>query len=372
MKNAYPKKWIEKYSNSYQRRLFDYSNKIDFASNDYLGFAKQERIKKIISKHYDELKFQGSTGSRLISGNKKWIEDIEYTIAAYHYAEAAIIFPSAYQANVGLFSCIADRNDLYLTDENIHASVFDGIRLSFAKHFKFKHNDITHLHYLIQKNIHQFDNIYVVIEGLYSMDGDSPDVSEIMNVIDNKKCFLIVDEAHSFGVKGKDNLGLCNEKNIAEKCLARIIGYGKALGFSGAAIVGHEFLKKYIINFSRSFIFSTALPLYHYQLILYLYEELIHHSEQEHKQLENNIHFYIQQINSNKNFSKNLSPIQYYLLNDINFSELQQIILDNNIFAKVILPPTVSKGKERVRISLHSFNTENDIIHLINTLNIHK
>lgn len=369
MENLYPKKWNDQYLHSYRRQLLDYSDKIDFASNDYLGFAKQQRVKKIIHDHFDELVFQGSTGSRLISGNKKWIEDIEKAIADFHHTEACLIFPSTYQANVGLFSCIADRNDLYLIDEHIHASVYDGIRLSFARYFKFKHNDVDHLKSLVHKHRHQFDNIYIVVEGLYSMDGDSPDIVEILTIIDNKKCFLILDEAHSFGVIGEHHLGLCATQDVAERCLIRIIGYGKALGFSGGAIVGSEILKRHLVNFSRSFIFSTALPLYHYQIIFYLYNELMQHSKREHDLLQKNIQFYLQQVSTEEYFSKNTFPIQYYLLkNNTDFSNLQQKIIDHGLFAKVILPPTVKPNEERVRISLHAFNTENEITHLINIL----
>jgi len=260
MKNNYPDKWSAKLNQSYKRVLFDVSDKIDFASNDYLGFAKNNKLKEIILKNFDTFVFQGSTGSRLISGNKKWIEKIEFTIAQYHHTENAVIYPSAYQANVGLFSCIADRKDVFLIDEHIHASVYDGIRQGFAHHFKFKHNDFEHLKTLIDRHYQGFETIYVVIEGLYSMEGDIPDVNNLLRVIDNPKVFLIVDETHSFGILGQDKLGLFNSKELATKCVARIIGYGKALGFSGAAIVGSNVLKQYLINFSRSFIYSTAMP----------------------------------------------------------------------------------------------------------------
>ncbi|MCX7729122.1 MAG: aminotransferase class I/II-fold pyridoxal phosphate-dependent enzyme, partial [Bacteroidia bacterium] len=172
MKNFYSQKWNKKLFTSIQRHLCDYSDLIDFASNDYLGFAKDERIKNIIQEQFDKIAFKGSTGSRLISGNKKWIEDIEHDIAHIHHSEDALIFPSAYQANVGLLSCIADRQDVYLLDEHCHASIYDGVRLSFAKYYKFKHNDFADLKKRIDTCYASFDTIYVVVEGLYSMEGD--------------------------------------------------------------------------------------------------------------------------------------------------------------------------------------------------------
>lgn len=369
MKNLFSPKWEKKHKASVQRTLLDYSGLIDFASNDYLGFAKDKRVQKIFQEKIQELTLQGSTGSRLISGNKKFIESIEKQIAEFHYTENALIFPSAYQANVGLFSCIADRNDLYLIDENIHASVFDGVRLSFATHYKFKHNDMDDLKNKIDKYLHAYENIFIVTEGLFSMDGDTPDVENLLSLIDNQKTFLIADEAHSFGTMGENNTGVFNTRRYAEHAAVRIIGYGKALGFSGAAIVGTNVLKNYLINFSRPFIFSTALPLYHYQIIRWLYDELIFHSEHQKMKLNQNITYYLNAIRNNKKFSANTSPIQYFLLNNLNDKNVQNFILKNNIFTKVILPPTVHKGGERIRISLHSFNNQAEIIDLIKILN---
>ncbi|MCX7729507.1 MAG: aminotransferase class I/II-fold pyridoxal phosphate-dependent enzyme, partial [Bacteroidia bacterium] len=186
--------------------------------------------------------------------------------------------------------------------------------------------------------------------------------------IDNKKVFLIVDEAHSFGVMGKDHLGLFNVKELAQKCVARIIGYGKSLGFAGAAVVGSAVLKKYLVNFCRSFIYSTALPLYHYQVLALLYEVLLHSSHKQHQLLKQHINFYLSLIENRKNFSKNNSPIQYFRINEEHYQNIQHTLIENKIFAKVILPPTVPKGAERVRISLHSFNTTDEISHLVRTL----
>ncbi len=350
--------------------LLDVSDKIDFASNDYLGFVKEDRIKKIVQTKFEELLFEGSSGSRLISGHRNLISEIEQKIAALHHAEAALIYASGYQANVGLFSCIADRKDLYLIDESVHASIYDGVRLSFATHFKFRHNDLEHLKALIEKHYTRFENIYVVVEGLYSMDGDSPNTEDLLALIDTKKIFLIVDEAHSFGVMGKDKLGVFSAKSIVDKCAARVIGYGKAAGFAGAAVLGSLVLKQFLINHSRSFIFSTALPIYHYQILSFIYDELVQHSELSIRQLYSNIHFFLQQTKDLHGVSKNNSPIQYLSIPQEICISVQQNLLQSDMYAKVILPPTVPAGKERIRISLHAFNTEKEIVGLIQLLKI--
>ncbi len=358
--------WHKKLDIAHKRVLYDFQDKIDFASNDYLGFSKNQIIKNIFLNNINNLFLEGSGGSRLISGNRTFIENIENKIAAIHCAESALIYSSGYQANIGLFSCIASKHDLYLIDEEVHASIYDGIRLSYAKHFKFQHNDFNHLKKLIDKNINDYQNIFVVVESLYSMEGDTPNVSTLKELIDNKKVFLIVDETHGFGVLGEHQLGLFNKEDISKLCVARIIGYGKAFGFSGAAIVGSKLLKEYLINFSRSFIFSTALPLYHYQIISLLYD-VLKNSADHYALLLQNINTYLNITTNINTFSHNRSPIQYFRVQQ-NHDSIQKKLLNHNIYAKIIFPPTVIAGKERVRISLHSFNTKAEITQLINTL----
>ncbi|MBP7809666.1 MAG: pyridoxal phosphate-dependent aminotransferase family protein [Bacteroidia bacterium] len=336
--------------------------KIDFSSNDYLGFSKEGLIEKEIKNH--KFSNSGSTGSRLISGNSKFTEELETSIAKFHSAEAALIFNSGYDANVGLLSCIAGKRDLVLYDELIHASIHDGIRMGYAKYYKIKHNNIEHLKVLIERNKDLVDNIFIVVESVYSMDGDSAKLKELAKICDNKRIFLIVDEAHAIGVFGKNGRGLCNELGIEDKCFARVYTYGKAMGCHGAAIVGNQILKDYLVNFARSFIYTTALPQHSLRMIKAAYE-LLHEGKLQ-KQLRENIDYF----NSlTKDFIESTSAIHCKLFpGNHNVDIIESKFEKENLFVKGIKSPTVKEGAERVRICLHAFNTKEEIKKLVDII----
>jgi 8-amino-7-oxononanoate synthase len=336
--------------------------KIDFSSNDYLGFSKNGLIGQKIK---GQRSGSGSTGSRLISGNTQLAEELEVSIAKFHSAEAALIFNSGYDANVGLLSAVAGKRDLILYDELIHASIHDGIRMGYAKYYKIKHNDIEHLERLIERNKDRADNIFIVVESVYSMDGDCARLKEIASLCDNKNIFLMVDEAHAIGVFGKNGRGLCNELNIEEKCFARIYTYGKAMGCHGAAVVGSTQLRDFLINFARSFIYTTALPMHSLLCIEAAYELLLEGKQQE--QLRENIRYF----NSlTKDFIESTSAIHCKLFpGNHNVDIIESLFEKKDMFVKGIKSPTVKEGAERVRICLHAFNTKEEIKNLVNLIN---
>lgn len=337
--------------------------KIDFSSNDYLGFSKEALIDKKIKDQ--KTTNSGSTGSRLISGNTKFTEELESSIAKFHSAEAALIFNSGYDANVGLLSSIAGKRDLILYDELIHASIHDGIRMGYAKYYKIKHNDIDHLKLLIERNKDLVDNIFVVVESVYSMDGDCAKLKELAKICDNKKIFLIVDEAHAIGVFGKSGKGLCNELGIEDKCYARIYTYGKAMGCHGAAIVGNKDLRDFLINFARSFVYTTALPTHSLQNIQAAYELLQEGKLQD--KLRENINYF----NSlTADFIESTSAIHCKLFpGNHNVDIIESQFEKKDMFVKGIKSPTVKEGAERIRICLHAFNTKEEIKNLVKIIN---
>ena len=346
------------------RQLIPESNSIDFCSNDYLGFASSPQIKEIVQNLNQSIKF-GATGSRLISGNSTYTEELEQKIASFHAAEAALIFNSGYNANMGLLSCIAQKHDLILFDELSHASIYDGIRLSFAKHYKFKHNDVVHLKSLIEKH-KDARNIFIVVESVYSMDGDCAALKEIVALL-NDRVFLIVDEAHGFGVFGEHGKGLCQELSIEQFCLARIITYGKALGSHGAAVTGSVELRNYLINFARSFIYTTALPPKSLYAIDAGYQLLTTSSAQ--KELKNKINLFKELTCGNVNFIESTSAIQCIIVEGNEMVERKALSLQKKGFQiKAIKSPTVPKGKERIRICLHAFNSDEEIKKLCDNL----
>ena len=350
------------------RKLTTHFPSIDFCSNDYLGFSKLGLLsKKLETLNVKQETIYGSTGSRLISGNSIFIEEAEKQITLFHHAESALLFNSGYDANLGFFSSVPQKEDLVLYDELIHASVHDGIKLGRAKHFKFAHNNIAALNDLIQRH-QEFQNIYIIVESVYSMDGDNAPLVEIIELIkDFETIFLIVDEAHAIGVFGNQGRGLCNELGIEDKCFARIYTYGKAMGCHGAAIVGSNVLRNYLINFARSFIYTTALPNHCIHAILGAYQLLIETHQQQ--ILQNNISYFYKSSSGIKHKIESHSAIQSIVAgNNEMADELEKKLVEKNIYAKAIKSPTVKPGTERVRFCIHAFNTKEEIDLLIQIL----
>jgi 8-amino-7-oxononanoate synthase len=344
---------------------------IDFCSNDYLGYSKinlEEGDDANDKSGNGKSNLSGSTGSRLISGNSLQTEVLETEIAAFHSAEAALLFNSGYDANLGLLSSIAQKNDLIIYDELCHASLYDGMRLSFAKHYKFKHNQVENLKELLDRHHAGYLSVFVVVESIYSMDGDSAplrQIAELCKAYDN--CFLIVDEAHAIGVFGKDGRGLCNELSIEKDCFARIYTYGKALGAHGACVVGNKSLREYLINFARSFIYTTALPSHSVHAIRVGYQYL--KVNKNRNQLSNIIDYFLESKKGINGFIESKSAIHSLVIgNKQVVDDFEKTLAEHKIYSKAIKSPTVKSGTERVRICLHAFNTKEEIDLLLSVI----
>ncbi len=329
----------------------------DFISNDYLGFSKLGLLGDTNSKNI------GSGGSRLISGNSDFTEETEKKIATFHKAEAALVFNSGYDANVGLFSSVPKKHDLVLMDELIHASIYDGVRLSYAKHYKFNHNDVSDLAHLLDKYSNEYENIYVAVESVYSMDGDEAPLKELISLKEKfKNVFLIVDEAHAIGVFGA---GLCEGRE--EDFFARVYTYGKAMGCHGAAVLGSKDLRNYLVNFARSFIYTTALPQHAIENISNAYD-LLKDSEQP-TLLRENIIYFLGETKGMNSFIKSRSAIQCMVLgSNEKVTELEAKLKKAGIDAKAVKSPTVRDGTERIRFCLHAYNSKQEIGNLVKTL----
>lgn len=343
------------------RSLINSDQKIDFASNDYLGFARDASLRL----NAIDNSLNGATGSRLISGNSREAEGAEKKVAQFHNAEAALIFNSGYMANIGLCSAIAARNDTFICDELSHASLIDGVRLSNANKFKFKHNDVADLE---QKLTQAKGNKFVVVESLYSMDGDEAPLKEIAEACEQHEANLIVDEAHANGVLGERGEGLVCKLNLNKKVFACIYTFGKAIGLHGAAVAGSDTLRNYLINFARPFIYSTALPPHAYCQIESAYNLL---PSANRKKLFELISYFVHAIQSLNGFTflKSESQIQGIVVpgND-HAKALSDHLFKKGIYAKAILSPTVPAGQERIRICLHTFNTKDELDFLIHEL----
>ncbi len=350
---------------------------VDFSSNDYLGFAKNETIyastfQLLLKKGITE---NGASGSRLISGNHSLYTELELLLEKYHKAEGALIFNSGYDANLGFFSAIPQRNDIIFYDELVHASIRDGIKLGNAKSHKFKHNDLEDLKSKFKAE-HSDTTIYVVTESVFSMDGDTPDLVALTDFCKDNDAYLVVDEAHAVGVLGKYGEGLVQGLGIEKDIFARIITFGKALGGHGACILGSTILKTYLINFARSFIYTTGLPPHSLATMLSAYEVLSStEGKEETKKLEKIISFFkkkVADLTLEYCFVKSDSAIQSCIVpGNSKVKEISEKLLAEGFDVKAILAPTVTEGQERLRFCLHSYNTTEEIGWVLHLLKKH-
>jgi 8-amino-7-oxononanoate synthase len=347
-----------------QLRLPD--GKIDFCSNDYLGIVRNDLLSGPLTIDHRPLGVfkHGSTGSRLLAGNYALLGETEKIISAFHDAEAGLIFNSGYDANMGILGCVPQRGDTIIYDYLSHASIRDGIRLSFAQAFSFAHNDMESLE---QKLKVAGGNIFVVTESVFSMDGDIAPLKEITSLCEKYNALLIVDEAHATGVIGEKGEGLVQHVNLQQKCFARIHTYGKAAGCHGAIVLGSENLRNYLINFSRPFIYTTALPETSVRAIRKAYEVFpLMTGERNHLQ---QLVSYFQSSTINFERLTSTTPIQGIVVpGNEHVKNLSWHLQSNNLDIRPILYPTVPKGGERLRIVLHAFNTMEEIQLLIENL----
>jgi 8-amino-7-oxononanoate synthase len=335
-------------------------DKIDFCSNDYLGIVKNRLLEDSVDKKLSH----GSTGSRLLSGNYALIEETEKIIAGFHKAEKGLIFNSGYDANTGLLSSVPQKGDVIIYDKLSHASIRDGVRLSFADSFSFLHNDVGDLEKKLSAAAKPQQNIFVVTESVFSMHGDMAPLEEISNLCEKYSAALVVDEAHATGVIGEKGEGLVQHLDLQQKCFARLHTFGKACGCHGAVILGSTQLKKYLINFARPFIYSTALPpsavsaiAASYRLFPFL------NKEREHTNILISL---FKKKPLKYPVSTSHTPIQVVIVpgND-EVKKVATYLQQNNFDVRAILYPTVPKGQERLRIVFHAFNTTGEVEELV-------
>ncbi|UYQ94397.1 8-amino-7-oxononanoate synthase [Chitinophaga horti] len=356
-------------SQALSRRLADESlrrlqlppARVDFCSNDYLGLARSEALgdaAQAILTHVPPL--HGSGGSRLLAGNYPLIEEAEQRIAALHDAGAGLLFNSGYDANVGLFASVPQKGDFVIHDQLIHASILDGIRLSDAQRLSFRHNDLAHLEQKLFFAKEKGRNVFVAVESVYSMDGDAAPLTQIAALCAREGAYLIVDEAHATGVCGPRGMGLVQAYGLEQQCFARVHTFGKAVGCNGAIVLGSPVLKEYLVNFARSFIYTTALPPMAIATILASYL-LFPGMDGQRAHLQLLIHRFREAL-----------PVRLLLASDTAIQivktpgnqraralahRLQQAGLD----VRAILHPTVARGAERLRVVLHAFNTVEEV-----------
>jgi 8-amino-7-oxononanoate synthase len=347
------------------RELRVVEDKIDFSSNDYLGLARNAELKAKVDEVYQSLTFTnklGSTGSRLISGNSQSFEDLETFLADTHLAVSALLFNTGYMANLAVFSTLPQKGDTVLYDELSHACIKDGIRLSLAERFSFLHNDLHSLENKLKKAKGQ---VFVAVESVYSMDGDFAPLAELATLCEKYDAILIVDEAHSTGVFGGNGSGLVCELGLEKRIPIRIHTFGKAMGCHGAVVVGPKELRPYLINFARPFIYTTAMSLHSVVSIKESYRYLAQNAGLQ-KSIAQNVKLFNSLISGPTIKIQSESAIQALLFSGNENARKKAADLQNQGFdVRPILSPTVKKGSERMRICLHTYNTETEIKELV-------
>ena len=350
-------------SNSIRLLSQENINLEDFCSNDYIGFAIDKQLHTNNLKSFKEYIKNGSTGSRLISGNSDLAIKLEEYLADFFEAESALLFNSGYDANLGIISSLPQRSDTIIYDERSHGSIRDGIRLSNAKALKFKHNNTIDLEDKLKKSNGE---VFVVIESVYSMDGDLAPLEDILNTFEKYDAKLIIDEAHALGVVGDKGKGLSISKDLHQKIFARIYTFGKAMGCHGAVIVGSEELTTYLMNFSRSLIYTTFLPPHSLHMIKNAFDLLILSTERI-RVLKHKSRLFDQEMGI-KSISDH--PIKAIIIPGVeNIKKIEKELIKEGFRVKAILKPSAEEGFERLRICIHSYNSEASIIQLAKRIN---
>ena len=340
------------------RRLPPPSPSIDFSSNDYLGLARSRELEERISRATKGLR-HGASGSRLLSGNSAETEQLEAKLGEI-FQGSALLFNCGYMANVAVLSCLPQRGDTILLDEYAHASMRDGARLSFARTHSFRHNDV---HDLEKKLKRAEGKKFIAAESVYSMDGDACPIEEVARLAEKYEAIIVWDEAHSTGLFGARGEGVALTKKLDVP--VRIYTFGKALGVHGACVAGSETMKNFLINHARPFIYSTALPPHSVKAIDCAFDYLKENNQLQ-IQLRKRIDYFLQKAKW-ENKIPSQSSVQCLIFGKEVRAKAAQL-MKAGLDCRPVLSPSVPQGKERIRLCLHAFNTEEEIDLLVQAI----
>jgi 8-amino-7-oxononanoate synthase len=354
-------------SESQLRRIEDLKG-IDFTSNDYLGLARDSRLKDAVIESLKAGERAGGTGSRLLSGNARAWEELEAEFAEYIGSESALFFNSGYAVNTGLLGSLLRPDDTVFSDSANHASIIDGVRLSKARKVIFPHLDLDFLEDRLRQAPAGGER-FIVVESVFSMEGDRAPLRDLAALAARYGAEIIVDEAHATGVFGVLGRGLVNEAGLSGCLLASVHTCGKALGSAGAFVACSDTLKQSLVNRARPFIFSTALPPYfaaQVRAALRIAQEADHLR----KRLRSLVDALRKRLNELElNTGNSASQIIPVLLGSNDRALRVAARLNRAGFAvRAIRPPTVPAGTARLRLSLNAGLSSEDLDRLADEL----
>lgn len=338
---------------------------LNLSSNDYLGLASRTDLYDAFFDEWEEKGYPlSSSSSRLLTGNFMVYGELEQLMAERFDREAALLFNSGYHANTGILPALADKQTLILADKLVHASLIDGILLSGAPFLRYRHNDYNQLEMLLKKHAGQYEQIFIVTESIFSMDGD---VADLPRLVELKKSYpdilLYVDEAHAIGVRGKNGLGIAEEQDCIQDIDLLIGTFGKALASMGAYVICSRTIREYLVNCMRPLIFSTALPPIQIAWTRFIFERLPLFGELREK-LALTGHLLAGALEG-KGGEISESHIIPFIVGEnkeciLKAEELQR----KGFYCLPVRPPTVPKGTARIRFSLTAEVTSEQIIQL--------
>ncbi|KAB8073527.1 pyridoxal phosphate-dependent transferase [Aspergillus leporis] len=365
---------------------------VDFSSNDFLSLSTSPEFRARLLDHLQQappLYPFASGGSRLLDGNSTYAEELESFVADFHAAPSGLLFNSGFDANVGVLSCIPQPGDLIVHDELIHASAREGMRLSRAgKRVKFAHSSPRSLVEVLQSQINADPmiqggsrNVFIVVESVYSMDGDIAPIREFIQVVDRLlprgNGYFIVDEAHATGTFGPRGAGVVQELGVEERIFIRVHTFGKALASHGAIVLCCPDTRDYLINYARSLIYTTAMGFPFLASIRTAYELLSEGVTQplQHK-LQQLILYLRTRLGELGTWDPAVFEVDHFPASPI-FSlrspmprQLAAVCQREGFTVRAIMAPTVPAGKERVRVCLHVANTMEEIDGFVDTVHL--
>ncbi|MDO8525836.1 MAG: 8-amino-7-oxononanoate synthase [Candidatus Omnitrophota bacterium] len=324
---------------------------IDLSSNDYLGLSNHPKMIET-AREAAGIYGVGSSASRLLSGDLEICHELEERIAEFKGKEAALIFNSGYQANVGILSALYGEGDCIFSDKLNHASIVDGLALSGAKFFRFSHNDTTHLEALLEKERAKFKNALIITETIFSMDGDRPGLKGLVGLKKKFDCKLMVDEAHATGIFGKNGSGVVEEESLTDEVDLIMGTFGKALGSFGAYLASSGQIIEYMINRCRSFIYSTALSPITIACNLAAID-LIEKEPRRREELLKRAHYFRNALEGKGFNVRGSSQIVPVIMGENQAAvRMAEALQAKGYWALPIRPPTVPEGEARLRFSL--------------------
>jgi 8-amino-7-oxononanoate synthase len=334
---------------------------LDFSSNDYLALSEHPEVIGA-SKKYLEMFGAGAGAARLMSGDQEINHLLEQKIALLKSKEAALTFGSGYLANIGIIPALVGRGDLIITDRLSHASIYDGCLLSGARTIRFRHNDLSHLEQILKEKRSQFNNCLIVVESIYSMDGDRCPLVELVQIKKRFDFMLMVDEAHATGIYGENGAGIIEEDNVSREVDIAMGTFGKALGSYGAYAAASQEFVDFLVNKARSFIYATALPPAVVGATLAsLY--LIESEPQLRMDLHTKVAYFKKQLRKN-GFRDDPGPSQIVPVmvgESAKAMAIAEELQKNHIYVKAVRPPTVPEGSARLRFSITRYHQEDDL-----------